>query len=92
MEKVLYAIDELTGLIWATAIMRPSGTLQDLELRSVKKKYQNKAFAAGCSRQVIADGAALLGWEVDILIERTILVMRLDEMEIRSIIDRILPV
>lgn len=76
MEKVLYAADELTGLIWAVALMRPSRSVQDLELRSVKKKYKSPAFAAGCSRKVIEDGAALLGWPLDVLIEKTILAMR----------------
>ena len=76
MEKVLYATDELTGLIWAAAIMRPSKSVQDLELKSVKKKFKDKKFAAGCSRDVIEKGAAMLGWELDELIERTILAMR----------------
>lgn len=72
MEKVLYAIDELTGLIGAVVIMRPSKSVQDLELRSVKKKYKNAKFAAGCSREVIERGALMLGWELDDLIQRTI--------------------
>ncbi|MPN34216.1 hypothetical protein SDC9_181709 [bioreactor metagenome] len=76
MEKVLYAADELTGLIWAAALMRPSRSVQDLELKSVKKKYKSPAFAAGCSRKVIEDGAALLGWPLDVLIEKTIFAMR----------------
>jgi predicted hydrolase (HD superfamily) len=76
MEKVLYAIDELTGLIWATALMRPSKSVQDLELKSVKKKFKDKRFAAGCSRDTIRQGAEMLGWELDMLIERTILAMR----------------
>lgn len=76
MEKVLYATDELTGLIGAVAIMRPSGSVQDLELRSVKKKYKNVKFAAGCSREVIERGAGMLGWSLDELIERTIHAMR----------------
>jgi predicted hydrolase (HD superfamily) len=76
MEKVLYAVDELTGLIWAAALMRPSRSVQDLELKSVKKKYKTPAFAAGCSREVIEKGAAGLGWELDDLISRTILAMR----------------
>jgi predicted hydrolase (HD superfamily) len=84
MEKVLYASDELTGLIWAAAIIRPSKSVQDLELRSVKKKYKTPAFAAGCSRQVIEKGAAMLGWELDTLIERTILAMRSCEGEVQS--------
>jgi predicted hydrolase (HD superfamily) len=76
MEKVLYAVDELTGLIWAAALMRPSRSVQDLELKSVKKKYKTVTFAAGCSREVIERGAAGLGWELDDLISRTILAMR----------------
>lgn len=76
MEKVLYAVDELTGLIGAVIIMRPSKSVQDLELKSVKKKYKTKAFAAGCSREVIERGAGMLGWTVDELIQRTIQAMR----------------
>ena len=76
MEKVLYATDELTGLIGAVALMRPSKSVQDLELKSVKKKYRTANFAAGCSRKVIEDGAAMLGWELDDLISKTILAMR----------------
>ena len=76
MEKILFAIDELTGLIGAAAIMRPSGSVQDLELASVKKKFKDKKFAAGCSREVISYGAEMLGWELDFLIEKTILAMR----------------
>jgi predicted hydrolase (HD superfamily) len=76
MEKILFATDELTGLIGAVAIMRPSKSVQDLELKSVKKKYKDKKFAAGCSREVIEQGAAMLGWELDELITKTILAMR----------------
>jgi predicted hydrolase (HD superfamily) len=76
MEKILFATDELTGLIGAVAIMRPSKSVQDLELKSVKKKFKDKKFAAGCSREVIQKGAEMLGWELDELIERTILAMR----------------
>lgn len=76
MEKILYATDELTGLIGAVAIMRPSRSVADLELKSVKKKFKQPSFAAGCSREVIAKGAEMLGWTVDELIERTILAMR----------------
>mgnify|MGYP000755950697 FL=1 len=79
MEKVLFAIDELSGLIGAAAIMRPSKSVQDLELKSVKKKFKDKKFAAGCSRDVITNGAERLGWTVDELIEKTILAMRVDE-------------
>ena len=84
MEKILYATDELTGLIGAVAIMRPSKSVQDLELKSVKKKYKNEKFAAGCSRKVIEDGAEMLGWELDKLIEDTILAMRVDEEKIND--------
>ena len=76
MEKELYAVDELTGLIGAVALMRPSKSVSDLELKSVKKKYKSANFAAGCSRDVIERGAAMLGWTLDELIERTILAMR----------------
>jgi len=82
MEKVLYAADELTGLIWAVAIIRPSKSVMDMEVKSVKKKYKTPAFAAGCSREVIERGAAMLGWELDALIEKTILAMRSCEAEI----------
>ena len=76
MEKVLYAVDELTGLIGAAALMRPSRSVQDMEVSSVKKKYKNKNFAAGCSREVIERGAEMLGWELSNLIGQTILAMR----------------
>ena len=72
MEKVLYAVDELTGLIGAVVLMRPSKSVQDLTLKSVKKKYKSKNFAAGCSREVIERGAAMLGWTLEDLIQRTI--------------------
>lgn len=76
MEKVLYAVDELTGLIGAVALMRPSKSTFDLELKSVKKKYKALNFAAGCSREVIQRGADMLGWTLDDLISDTILAMR----------------
>ncbi|MDR0415245.1 MAG: hydrolase [Prevotellaceae bacterium] len=76
MEKVLYAVDELTGLIGAAARMRPSKSVTDLEVSSVRKKYKSANFAAGCSREVIERGAAMLGWELDTLIGKTILAMR----------------
>lgn len=76
MEKILYAVDELTGFIGAVALMRPSKSVSDLELKSVKKKYKNANFAAGCSREVIERGAAMLGWTLDELISKTILAMR----------------
>ena len=76
MEKVLFAADELTGLIGAVAVMRPSKSVDDLEVSSVKKKFKDKKFAAGCSREVIRQGAEMLGWELEKLIEQTILAMR----------------
>ncbi len=76
MEKVLYAVDELTGLIGAAAIMRPSKSVSDLEVKSVRKKYKDKKFAAGCSREVIQRGAEMLGLELDDLIGKTIQAMR----------------
>ena len=81
MEKVLYAVDELTGLIGAAALMRPSKSVSDMEAKSVKKKFKDKRFAAGCSRDVIQLGADRLGWELDKLIEETILAMRTCEEE-----------
>lgn len=76
MEKVLFATDELTGLIGAAAIMRPSKSVDDLEVKSVKKKYKDKKFAAGCSREVIQKGADMLGWTLEELIGQTIEAMR----------------
>lgn len=76
MEKVLFATDELTGLIGAVALMRPSKSVDDLEVKSVKKKYKDKKFAAGCSRDVINTGAERLGWTIEELMEKTILAMR----------------
>ena len=76
MEKVLYAVDELTGLIGACALMRPSKSVSDMEVKSVKKKFKNLNFAAGCSREVIERGAEMLSWDLDELIEKTILAMR----------------
>ena len=76
MEKVLYAADELTGLIGAVALMRPSKSVSDMEVKSVRKKYKDRKFDAGCSREVIERGAAMLGLELNTLIEYTILAMR----------------
>ena len=76
MEKVLYAADELTGLIGAVALMRPSKSVSDMKVKSVRKKYKDRKFAAGCSREGIERGAAMLGWELSTLIEKTILAMR----------------
>ena len=86
MEKILYATDELTGLIGAVALMRPSKSVQDMELKSVKKKFKDKKFAAGCSREVIENGAKIIGWELDKLIDETILAMRVDEEKINDYI------
>ena len=84
MEKVLFAVDELTGLIQAAARMRPSKSTQDMELSSLKKKFKDKKFASGCSRDVIKQGAEMLGWELDTLLERTLNVMRETEEEVRQ--------
>ena len=84
MEKVLFAADELTGLIWAAALMRPSKSTKDMELKSLKKKYKSKGFAAGCSREVIERGAAQLGWELNTLLEKTLQAMAATEDEINS--------
>ena len=82
MEKVLFATDELTGLIGAAARMRPSKSVSDMELSSLKKKFKDKKFAAGCSRDVIKQGAEMLGWELDTLLDKTIQAMRPDEAAI----------
>lgn len=84
MEKVLYATDELTGLIGAVIRMRPSKSTSDLEVKSLKKKYKDKKFAAGCSRDVIEAGAEMLGWELDHLFEQTILAMRSCEARVQA--------
>ena len=82
MEKVLFAADELTGLIGAAALMRPSRSVQDMELKSLKKKFKDRKFAAGCSRDVIITGAERLGWELDVLLEKTLDAMRSCEAQI----------
>lgn len=84
MEQVLFACDELTGLIGAAALMRPSKSVQDMELSSLRKKYKDKKFAAGCSREVIAQGAELLGWELNDLLERTLQAMKACEAAIEA--------
>ena len=84
MEKVLFAADELTGLIGAAARMRPSKSVQDMELSSLKKKFKDKKFAAGCSRDVITRGAEQLGWELDTLIERTLAAMQATEADVTA--------
>ncbi len=82
MEKILYATDELTGLIGAAALMRPSKSVQDMELKSLKKKFKDKRFAAGCSRDVIKRGAGLLDWNLDELLTRTLEAMKAVEAQI----------
>lgn len=84
MEKVLFAVDELTGLIGAAALMRPSKSVMDMEASSVKKKFKDKRFAAGCSRDVIRQGAENLGWDLNDLFEKTILAMRSCEKQIQE--------
>ena len=84
MEKVLFAADELTGLVGAAALMRPSRSVQDMELKSLKKKFKDKKFAAGCSRDVIVTGAERLGWELDTLMEKTMEAMRSCEASVEK--------
>lgn len=84
MEKVLYAVDELTGLIGAAALMRPSGSVQDMELKSLKKKYKSKGFAAGCSREVIEKGAGMMGTTLDELLTLTLEAMKACESDIAA--------
>ena len=84
MEKILFACDELTGLIGAAARMRPSKSVMDMELGSLKKKYKDKKFAAGCSREIISQGAERLGWTLDELLEKTILAMRSCEARVNE--------
>ena len=87
MEKVLFAADELTGLIWSAALMRPSKSVMDMELKSLKKKFKDKRFAAGCSRDIIKTGAERLGWELDVLMEKTMEAMRSCEADIASFME-----
>ena len=84
MEKILFAADELTGLIGAAARMRPSKSVMDMELSSLKKKFKDKKFAAGCYRDVIKEGAERLGWELDVLLDKTISAMRSCEESINA--------
>lgn len=84
MEKVLFAADELTGLIWAAALMRPSKSTKDMELKSLKKKYKSKGFAAGCSREIIERGATQLGWELEKLLTMTLDAMKATEDDIKA--------
>lgn len=88
MEKVLFAADELTGLIWSCALMRPSKSTMDMEVKSLKKKFKDKKFAAGCSREVIAQGAEMLGWELDDLFDKTIQAMRSCEADVAAAMEQ----
>ena len=89
MEKVLFAADELTGLIWSCALMRPSRSVMDMEVKSLKKKFKDKKFAAGCSREVISQGAEMLGWELDELFDKTIQAMRSCEAAVAEAMEKI---
>ena len=84
MEKVLFATDELTGLIWSASLMRPSKSTKDMELKSLKKKYKDKKFAAGCSREIIEKGAVMLGWDLDKLLSLTLQAMQESEDSINA--------
>lgn len=84
MEKVLFAVDELTGLVWSAALMRPSKSAKDMELSSLKKKFKDKKFAAGVSRDVIRQGAEMLGWELDELLSQTLEAMKACEDDIEA--------
>ena len=84
MEKILFAADELTGLIWAAALMRPSRSVMDMEVKSIKKKFKDKRFAAGCSREIIQRGADMLGWDLNELFEKTLEAMRSCEAEVQK--------
>ena len=86
MEKVLFAVDELTGLVGAAARMRPSKSCTDMELQSLKKKFKDKKFAAGCSRDVIRTGAEQLGWELDTLLQRTLDAMKATEAQVAELL------
>ncbi len=88
MEKVLFASDELTGLIWSCALMRPSKSTMDMEVKSLKKKFKDKKFAAGCSREIISQGAEMLGWELDDLFDKTILAMRSCEAAVAEAMEK----
>ena len=79
MEKILFATDELTGLIWSASLIRPSKSTKDMELKSLQKKYKTKSFAAGCSREIIEQGAQMLGWDLTDLLERTLRAMAASE-------------
>ena len=85
METVLYAVDELTGLIWACALVLPSRSVKELQVKSIRKKFRNEKFAAGCSRPVIEAGAQLLGWSLDELLERTLVAMQETSDEVEAL-------
>lgn len=91
MEKILFAVDELTGLIWSASLMRPSKSTKDMELKSLKKKYKSSGFAAGCSREVIARGAQQLGWELDVLLDKTLKAMAASEDVISALMEKEFP-
>lgn len=88
MEKVLYGVDELTGLIWAAALIRPSKSVQDMEVKSLRKKFKSTGFAAGCSREVIEKGADMLGYDLNTLFEKTLEAMRSCEKEIADAMEK----
>lgn len=88
MEKIMFAADELTGLIWAAALMRPSKSVMDMEVKSIKKKFKDKRFAAGCSREIIQKGADMLGWELSELFEKTLEAMRSCEAQINKAMEQ----
>ena len=88
MEKMMFAADELTGLIWAAALMRPSKSVMDMEVKSIKKKFKDKRFAAGCSREIIQKGADMLGWELTELFEKTLEAMRSCEAQINKAMEQ----
>ena len=88
MEKIMFAAEELTGLIWAAALMRPSKSVMDMEVKSIKKKFKDKRFAAGCSREIIQKGADMLGWELTELFEKTLEAMRSCEAQINKAMEQ----
>ena len=88
MEKIMFAADELTGLIWAAALMRPSKSVMDMEVKSIKKKFKDKRFAAGCSHEIIQKGADMLGWELTELFEKTLEAMRSCEAQINKAMEQ----
>lgn len=90
MEKILFATDELTGLIWAATKMRPSKSTKDMEVSSLKKKFKDKKFAAGCSREIILKGSDMLEWDLNTLFEKTILAMRESEDKINKGLEEIM--